>query len=90
MAVFVFRAQIFQDHPFLFQHPPRTRWRLVPKGEESRYWRVLELEMYADSKCRTDLWCWNVYYPAPCMEAYIYPKHGPNVGEYSIHGAYGL
>eukprot|EP00435_Cladocopium_sp_Y103_P002030 s446_g1.t1 len=30
-----------------------TRWRLMPKALENRQWRVLELEMYADSKCRT-------------------------------------
>ena len=37
-----------------------------------------------------------VTYPhAPCMEylplfTYIHPKNDPNVGEYSIHGAYGI
>eukprot|EP00434_Breviolum_minutum_P005970 symbB.v1.2.005264.t1/scaffold286.1/size306100/3 len=32
-----------------------TRWRLMPTTEESRLWRVLEVEFYADSKCRTRL-----------------------------------
>ena len=28
-----------------------TRWRLVPTAEEDRDWRLLELELYADSEC---------------------------------------
>eukprot|EP00438_Fugacium_kawagutii_P034709 Skav216623 [mRNA] locus=scaffold3008:218312:219536:- [translate_table: standard] len=30
----------------------RTRWRLSPTTDEDRYWRVMELELYADSKNR--------------------------------------
>ena len=29
-----------------------TRWRLVPTVVEDRNWRLLELELYADSECR--------------------------------------
>ena len=32
-----------------------TRWRLVPTAEEARNWRLLELELYADTECKQRL-----------------------------------
>ncbi|CAJ1349731.1 unnamed protein product [Effrenium voratum] len=32
-----------------------TRWRLVPDVPEDRHWRLLELELYADSMCQQRL-----------------------------------